>query len=414
MPTRSQTAPIYYDLTEPPRQIHQITRSSTAPPAPLPPFDEHALPTHRQLVDASSYTVIAENGLRVPFGDLFREQKTIVIFIRHFWCPLCQDYMFSVSDNADPRVLKQAGVNLVVIGNGSYNMIKSYRQIFRTPFAIYTDPSLRVYTALGMTLHPPEHSTEPRRRGYVRHGPMGGIKMVVLNALRVGMPVWEKGGDVAQLGGEFVLGPGLTATFAHRMRTTRSHAPIVSVLAAAGIDLYTHVEQPVMRRETAGRSLVLESEVDEDQWMEERRLSLARMKQKKMARRMGLDSVPTTYTDSGCEGDVETSGSRFRRPTVMSRTESSIAEEQEEEDHPLPAIPNLADAGAGASSETAENGDTDTASVETQTAAESDGESDRTRADEHDMRITRDFDKVEKLSFDEHVVLGPVLALAMV
>lgn len=32
--------------------------------------------------------------------------------------------------------------------------------------------------------------------------------MVWKNALRVGMPVWEKAGDSTQLGGEFVFGPG--------------------------------------------------------------------------------------------------------------------------------------------------------------------------------------------------------------
>ena len=48
---------------------------------------------------------------------------------------------------------------------------------------------------------------EYERGDYVRHGLFGGIAMVVRNALRVGMPVWEKGGDVAQLGGEFVFGP---------------------------------------------------------------------------------------------------------------------------------------------------------------------------------------------------------------
>lgn len=48
-------------------------------------FDEHALPTPRQLADAASCFVVAENGLRVPFGELFRDQRTIVVFIRHFW-----------------------------------------------------------------------------------------------------------------------------------------------------------------------------------------------------------------------------------------------------------------------------------------------------------------------------------------
>lgn len=65
-----------------------------------------------------------------------------------------------------------------------------------------------MYNALGMTLKTTDPGLESERGEYVRHGLLGGIAMVVRNALRVGMPVWEKGGDVAQLGGEFVLGPG--------------------------------------------------------------------------------------------------------------------------------------------------------------------------------------------------------------
>lgn len=60
------------------------TRPSTAQSFSASPFDEHALPTPRQLADAASCFVVAENGLRVPFGELFRDRKTIVLFIRHF------------------------------------------------------------------------------------------------------------------------------------------------------------------------------------------------------------------------------------------------------------------------------------------------------------------------------------------
>lgn len=41
---------------------------------------------------------------------------------------MCQDYMSSISNTIDPRVLRQSGINLVIISNGSYNMIKSYRR----------------------------------------------------------------------------------------------------------------------------------------------------------------------------------------------------------------------------------------------------------------------------------------------
>jgi hypothetical protein len=51
-------------------------------------FDEYAIPTRDQLQRAAAVCVVAQNGIRVPFGEVIRERKTIVIFIRHFWSVL--------------------------------------------------------------------------------------------------------------------------------------------------------------------------------------------------------------------------------------------------------------------------------------------------------------------------------------
>ncbi|KAF8896123.1 hypothetical protein BD779DRAFT_563437 [Infundibulicybe gibba] len=239
--------------------IHQCHTSS----APIPQL-EWALPTPAQLEHAASLPVIAASGLRIPFGSLFATQRTIVIFIRHFWCPLCQDYMSSLTSLVQPEMLHlppaspspgpAEQVQLVVISNGAHTLITKYRQIFNMPFAMYTDPSLALYTALsmgrdGMTrdLGAIEEDLEENvdrtgkgmmvDGGYVKHGLMGGIAMVVVRALRVAMPVWEKGGDINQLGGEFVFGPGLKCTYAHRMQSTKGHVPILDVVKAAGVDV---------------------------------------------------------------------------------------------------------------------------------------------------------------------------------
>jgi len=148
--------------------------------------------------------------------------------------------MSSVRSLVRPDVLRSpdalgseggSAAKLVVISNGSHSMISKYKQIFRMPFEMYTDPTLAVYNTLGMArgrdgdhtacssmsrLSPQESAgTEKHKKcdkicngGYVKHGPMGGIVMVLVRAIKVGMPLWEKGGDVAQLGGEFVFGPG--------------------------------------------------------------------------------------------------------------------------------------------------------------------------------------------------------------
>lgn len=213
----------------------------------LPP-GEWALPTEAQLRRAAALPLTGADGTAVRFGALFTAHRTAVVFIRHFWCPLCQDYMRSLRARVRPSLLArwaQGGtdgglVGFVVIGNGAYGMIRKYRKMFGLPFAVYTDPTRAVYRALGMGSMgddghrhmPPRKAGVPRglgapdaavvsvelgvtgggaaqrTGGYVRHGLVGGIARVVVRALRVGMPVWEKGGDIGQLGGEFVLGPG--------------------------------------------------------------------------------------------------------------------------------------------------------------------------------------------------------------
>ena len=107
-----------------------------------------------QLANAARLPVVRENGVRVQFGELWRTQRTVVIFIRHFWyarthasasflillgwvvakhaasrrCPLCQDYLASVMRDADHAALLRCGVRLIVIGCGSYGLIRSYRR----------------------------------------------------------------------------------------------------------------------------------------------------------------------------------------------------------------------------------------------------------------------------------------------
>jgi hypothetical protein len=125
-------------------------------------------------------------------------------------------------------------VRFVVISNGAHGMIGKYRQIFGLSFKVYTDPSLALYRALGMGRNGDikkyqHHNRQTHRHStsvdsslsvknsdfdmgepgeYVKHSLVGGIAMVVMRAFKVRMPVWEKGGDINQLGGEFVFGPG--------------------------------------------------------------------------------------------------------------------------------------------------------------------------------------------------------------
>lgn len=134
----------------------------------------------------------------------------------------------------DPDALEKAGVKLVVIGCGNYGMIKAYsgecyglrhqnlersrvelrrftldlERTFHSPFPFYVDPKLELYRAMGMTLQTLDTGPEKQKGGYVKHGAVLGTLGVVKRALANGMPVTKNGGNLSQLGGEFVLGPG--------------------------------------------------------------------------------------------------------------------------------------------------------------------------------------------------------------
>jgi hypothetical protein len=203
-----------------------ITKAPLSTYRSIQAFEADTTPSRAQLGEAAGLDVVAETGIRVRFGDLFRDRPTIVLFIRHFWCHHDQDYLYSVMKHVNFDALERANVGFVVVGCGAPAMIRAYRrtflfllqrfytvsnsdaEIFRAPFDIYTDPTLQLHRMLGMTLRSNDGGPDIERGAYVRHGSVGGIAMVVMNALRVGMPVFEKGGDLAQLGGEFVFGPG--------------------------------------------------------------------------------------------------------------------------------------------------------------------------------------------------------------
>lgn len=254
-------------------------------------FDEHSLPTTTQLLNAGGLSVLSESGVLVRFDSLWKKQKTIVIFIRHFMCPSCQDYMKSIKRNISSDLLRRAGVSLVIISNGDYKLIKYYRRIFSTPFPVYTDPRLEVYHALGMTRQIEE--VGPRSE-YVRHGRVAGRCMVVANALKVCMPLWKYGGRSGQLGGEFVLGPGFQCDFSHRMRYKRSHLPILKVVKEAG----------VFGRKDYGYGPGGTLSQDEGSWMRDRKRNLAAIRERKKRRRGGTEWCESESAASSDSGDA--------------------------------------------------------------------------------------------------------------
>lgn len=195
--------------------------------------------------------------------------------------------MISLVATANPDALREANVDLVVISDGSPKMIAAYRKIFKCPFPIFTDPTRDLYRALGMTIRTLDAGSANEAGDYIIHGPLGGLGMVLKNAVK--MPLADAG-DIKQLGGEFLLGPGPVCHYAHRMHTTKSHAPVRELLVRAGVDM-----NPIPKEI---RHLVDARE--EEKWMMERERKMREIRNARLARRGYL-----SWTDE-CTGSDST------------------------------------------------------------------------------------------------------------
>ncbi|KAJ7649871.1 hypothetical protein FB45DRAFT_732539, partial [Roridomyces roridus] len=226
-----------------PRTSPHKSKFKTSKPVPHPPL---TVPSEATLAQAVRLPLVAPSGVRVPFGVLLGQpqtpdskppvpRRTLVIFLRHFWCPLCQDYMVALA--------RGEGTHLLLIAPGSHTLIRRYLASFGFPRELVTPTTEYPHSTSACMLRLGWAGWSRRQGGYVTHGVLSGVGAVVMRALRAGMPIWARGGDIGLLGGEFVptselptASSSLRCTYAHRMQTTRGHAGVARVLAAAGVN----------------------------------------------------------------------------------------------------------------------------------------------------------------------------------
>ncbi|KAF8887117.1 AhpC/TSA antioxidant enzyme-domain-containing protein [Infundibulicybe gibba] len=185
--------------------------------------DLKRLPDASAISDASQLDILNLKGEPVKFGSVFENDKVIVVFIRHFFCGSCQSYikqLASVSQSA----LEAAGVKIVVIGCGEWNPITTYAEFTDFRGEIYADPSRKLYRALGTDIETTATTPAGQQRRSYR------TTSVFVNATQ---SIWRmlqnpkligKQGNVSQLGGDFIFGPGAQCTFASRMQHTEDRA----------------------------------------------------------------------------------------------------------------------------------------------------------------------------------------------
>lgn len=232
------------------------------------------LPTRETLQKIQDFPILDQDGKVVPFKTLYTgpnvTRRVLIIFIRHFFCGNCQEYVRSLSRSGiTPNTLLNLPTPtfIAIIGHGSPSLIPMYASETACPFPIYADPTKKLYDALGMmrTLNLGERPEYQRRELW---SIVAASFMQSMKNLKGGLLL--KGGDYQQVGGEFLfepttvstpmaspedeagqekrLGEGLDGklgpeqteekhiTWCHRMRNTRDHAEIPELREVLGLD----------------------------------------------------------------------------------------------------------------------------------------------------------------------------------
>ncbi|GAA5895618.1 hypothetical protein JCM5296_003763 [Sporobolomyces johnsonii] len=228
-----------------------------------PKFERFTLPSAHDITLARDCELIGESGMPITFQRLVKERKRVVwVHLRHAWCGLCAQYVRALRDAMLSLVTFERSTSslssddtsstasshdyrpvipplyIVLVSTGSYKLIPTYRHRLDCPFPLYVDRSRKLYTALGMTKKTWSMGKASEKGSYIKQSNWENV----VESTKAGLAMRHYPGPQTQLGGEFVFewseeDESITCTYASRMHTTRSHAEIRELFAAAGVHL---------------------------------------------------------------------------------------------------------------------------------------------------------------------------------
>ncbi|KAA6407693.1 MAG: hypothetical protein FRX48_08531 [Lasallia pustulata] len=213
------------------------------------------LPTIAELKVVADLPVLEADGKPLPFKTLYSgnntAQRVLVIFVRQFFCGICQEYLRTLSSSITPEGLLAlpTATQIVVIGCGQPDLISMYRQTTTCPFPIYADPTRKLYDILGMTR---TLDLGPKSPEYMQKTLLSVMVGSFFQGLKSGRGA-TKGGDYRQVGGEFLFEDG-KVMWGHRMRNTRDHTELPMLRKVLGLD---DTKPPMRKTRTSsvGRAL---------------------------------------------------------------------------------------------------------------------------------------------------------------
>jgi hypothetical protein len=162
------------------------------------------IPTSETLTSLSQHPLLSSTGAPTPLSTILATTpRTLLIFIRHFYCGSCQQYIARLSSTPSlaPDSLSahpKGTTKLIVVGCGDWSLIDQYKKDQNAPWEFYTDPTGEIYDKLGMI----KSLTMGEKPEYIKEPIISTVVKGIVGAVRRG-PL--KGGDIRRVILEFVL-----------------------------------------------------------------------------------------------------------------------------------------------------------------------------------------------------------------
>jgi len=212
-------------------EIFGVCGPEAVVPAPigLGTIDEKdPLPTLEELETLLKLNLMDRTRVKTPFADIVRStgnQRNIVIFIRHFFCPNCFGYVRALANELPPEKLEQMDppTKITIIGCGDPILIQNYMKMTDCPFDVYADPSRSTYATLGLSVN---EVAAPEVPEYVKKYSTTSIFKAILISLGLAAKTKSiSAGKKSQNGGELIWVDG-KIQYIHRMKHTNDHLEV--------------------------------------------------------------------------------------------------------------------------------------------------------------------------------------------
>ncbi|KAJ5735067.1 uncharacterized protein N7483_000192 [Penicillium malachiteum] len=215
----------------------QSTGSTDMNPTPSSPeaknktVSSDELPSTKSLQKSQEYTVLDKKGEAHTFKSLYdglESTRVLIIFIRHFFCGSCQEFISALSQAITPSDLQNftSPPSIIIIGCGDPGLIDFYATETKCPYPIYADPERKLYKEFGLVSN---YGMGARPEYFSRSMPLLIAESMIQTLKHFGSGLMMKGGESSQNGGEFIFegvpgsGEEKSLSWCHRMTNTRDH-----------------------------------------------------------------------------------------------------------------------------------------------------------------------------------------------